>query len=219
MTNYNETVHTYLVPLIEKVDFSECNDVAQIKSILSKLFTFAKRQQTNNEDPNSNENLSKLKNISPAIIKDSIEIVKTEPKDTKPVKTEKTEKTEQTEKTEKTEEKPEKTKKTKEAKEAEKTAKAEKAKKAKEAKEAKEAKKAKEAEKAKETDEPTHTDDEIQEEKPKKTKKIKTIVTPGKKQTTTTITEPVNSEPDSEPEMNTDEIPVSDFEEAVSDDE
>ena len=111
MANYNETVQTYFVPLIKKVDFSECENVAQIKSILSKLFTFAKRQQANKEDPDSNESLSKIKNISPAIIKNDIEIVKTESKDTKPKKSEKkakdtgkTEKVNKSKKDKKTEE-------------------------------------------------------------------------------------------------------------------
>lgn len=102
MATNNEIVHTYLVPIIQKVDFTDCDDVAKIKSVLSKLFTLAKKQQVAGADPNSDDELSKLEKIAPAIMKENTKNTKT----TKTTKTNKntktTDKTDKKEKTTKT---------------------------------------------------------------------------------------------------------------------
>ena len=83
----NNLVHTYLVPLIQNVDFSECDNPTQIKAIISKLITVAKKSCKTNNDPMDISMLDSIE-LSPASIMLSDKPVKTEVvKTDKPVKT------------------------------------------------------------------------------------------------------------------------------------
>jgi hypothetical protein len=83
----NNLVHTYLVPLIKNVDFSECDNPTQIKAIISKLITVAKKSCKTNNDPMDISMLDSIE-LSPASIMSSDKPVKTEVvKTDKPVKT------------------------------------------------------------------------------------------------------------------------------------
>lgn len=83
----NNLVHTYLVPLIQNVDFSECDNPTQIKAIISKLITVAKKSCKTNNDPMDISMLDSIE-LSPASIMSSDKPVKTEVvKTDKPVKT------------------------------------------------------------------------------------------------------------------------------------
>jgi hypothetical protein len=56
----NTLVHSYLVPLIENIDFTECTNPTQIKSIISKLLTVAKKSFKAHNNP---DDMSVLDNI------------------------------------------------------------------------------------------------------------------------------------------------------------
>lgn len=47
----NVLIHTYLIPLIKQIDFSECEDPRQMKRLISKLTTVAKKSMKANNDP------------------------------------------------------------------------------------------------------------------------------------------------------------------------
>lgn len=68
MTTNNEIVHTYLVPLIQKIDFSECNDVSKVKSVISKLVTIAKKHQATETEIDETELSKIVDKIAPAVI-------------------------------------------------------------------------------------------------------------------------------------------------------
>ena len=84
----NNLIHTYLIPFIQNVDFSECDNPMQIKAIICKLITVALKSCKNNNDPLDISVLDSIE-LSPASIMQTDKVVKTEV-----VKTDKVVKTE-----------------------------------------------------------------------------------------------------------------------------
>ena len=97
----NNLIHTYLIPFIQNVDFSECDNPMQIKAIICKLITVALKSCKNNNDPLDISVLDSIE-LSPASIMQTDKVVKTDkPVKTEVVKTDKVVKTDNSVKTDK----------------------------------------------------------------------------------------------------------------------
>lgn len=71
----NALIHDYLIPLIKYVNFSECENPTQMKRLIAKLMTIAKKSMKANNDPSDMSvidpsNMSVMENVelSPAIV-------------------------------------------------------------------------------------------------------------------------------------------------------
>ena len=68
-TNNNTLVHKYLVPLIENIDFNECENNSSIKAVISKLMTIAKNTMKKEQEPGDTSDI-KIDDMKGAIILD-----------------------------------------------------------------------------------------------------------------------------------------------------
>jgi len=66
----NALVHKYLIPLIENIDFSDCDNNSTIKAVINKLMTVAKNTMNTEKEPGDTSDV-KIDNMKGATIKDS----------------------------------------------------------------------------------------------------------------------------------------------------
>ena len=66
----NALVHKYLIPLIENIDFSDCDNNSTIKAVINKLMTVAKNTMNTEKEPGDTSGV-KIDNMKGATIKDS----------------------------------------------------------------------------------------------------------------------------------------------------
>ena len=70
MTTNNTLVHKFLVPLIENIDFDNCENNSNIKAVISKLMTIAKNTMKNQQEPGDTSGI-KIDEMKGALILDT----------------------------------------------------------------------------------------------------------------------------------------------------